>query len=426
MTNVIAPIAALLTSVALLLMGNGLQGTLLPVRASIEAFSPVDIGVMGSSYFIGFAIGCLYGPRMLKRAGHIRTFAAMVAVASSAVLAHAVIVSPVLWWLLRAVTGLCFAVLYLVIESWLNEKASNENRGLVFSIYTIINLTVITIGQMMLMLDEPEDFPLFALSSILLSLAAVPVAMTTSAAPEAVAAVKIRLIHLYRLSPVGMIGCLAVGLANGAFWGLAPVYAKGESGDLADVAIFMSVTVIAGAVGQWPIGRYSDRIDRRRVMLVSCFGAAAAAGGLTFLIPLWQNSLFVFGFLFGMFAFPLYSLCVAHTNDRIDPDGYVEAASGLLMAYAAGAVIGPLFASFVMQLMGTSGLFVFTLCIHVATAIFIVYRISMRSSPPLEEHIPFGDALRVAQTVSTVDPLPKLQTSEADTNAKSSQNENAG
>jgi len=413
MTTVIAPIAALLTSVALLLMGNGLQGTLLPVRASIEAFTPVDIGVMGSSYFIGFAFGCFFGPRLLKRAGHIRVFAAMVAVASSAVLAHAIIVSPVLWWFLRASTGLCFAVLYLVIESWLNEKASNENRGTVFSIYTIINLTVITIGQMMLTLDQPEDFPLFALSSILLSLAAVPVAMTTSAAPEPVAAVNIRLIHLFRLSPAGMIGCLAVGLANGAFWGLAPVYAQGESGDLSSIAIFMSITVIAGAVGQWPLGRLSDRLDRRHVMLASCFGAALAGIGLTLLVPVWQSFLFVFGFLFGMFAFPLYSLCVAHTNDRIDPEGYVEAASGLLMAYALGAVIGPLAASFSMQLLGAPGLFAFTLSIHVATAIFITYRIKMRSAPPLEEYIPFGDALQVAQTVSTVDPLTHPEASDS-------------
>ena len=177
MTSVIAPIAALLLSVALLLMGNGLQGTLLPVRASIEAFSSIDIGIMGSAYFIGFGLGCFYGSRLVRRAGHIRTFTAMVAIASSAVLAHAIVVSPVLWWFLRAATGLCFAVLYLVIESWLNEKATNENRGLVFSIYTFINLTVITIGQMMLILDEPTNFPLFALSSILLSLAAVPVAM---------------------------------------------------------------------------------------------------------------------------------------------------------------------------------------------------------------------------------------------------------
>lgn len=405
MTSVMAPITALLISVALLLMGNGLQGTLLPVRASIEAFSAIDIGVMGSAYFVGFALGCFFGPRVVRRAGHIRTFTAMVALASSAVLLHAVIVSPLLWWLMRASTGLCFAVLYLVIESWLNEKSSNENRGLVFSIYTIINLTVVTIGQMMLMLDEPTDFPLFALSSILLSLAAVPVAMTTASAPKPIANVSIRFGHLYRVSPVGVIGCLVVGLANGSFWGLAPIFAQGETNDVSSVAIFMSITVIAGAVGQWPLGRLSDRMDRRRVMLLSCFGAALAGSGLVLLDSGSQTLGFFVAFIYGMFAFPLYSLSVAHANDHIEPDAYVEAASGLLMVYAIGAVIGPLAASFLMQQLGVHGLFVFTVSMHCTAAIFIVYRVRKRSAPPLAEHMPFNDALRVALTVASIDPL---------------------
>ena len=403
MTHVVAPIAALLISVALLLMGNGLQGTLLPVRASIESFSPFDIGVMGSAYFVGFALGCYYGAHMVRRAGHIRTFTAMVAIASSAVLAHAVVVSPLLWWVLRAMTGLCFAVLYLVIESWLNEKASNENRGLVFSIYTIINLTVVTIGQMMLVLDEPTDFPLFALSSILLSLAAVPVAMTTAPAPRPVETVKIRFAHLYRVSPVGMAGCFAVGLANGSFWSLAPVYAQGGGGDVSSVAIFMSITVIAGALGQLPLGRMSDRMDRRRVMLLTCAGAALAAAGLVLIDPAWQYLAVAATFLFGLFAFPLYSLSVAHTNDHINASEYVEAAAGLLMVYALGAVVGPLLASGAMQVVGISGLFWFTLVVHSLTALFILFRIRLRVAPPLEEHISFKDALNVSATVANID-----------------------
>lgn len=405
MTKVVAPIAALLISVALLLMGNGLQGTLLPVRASIEAFSAIAIGVMGSAYFIGFAVGCYYGAHFVRRAGHIRTFTAMVAVASSAVLAHAIIVSPVLWWCLRALTGLCFAVLYLVIESWLNEKATNENRGTVFSIYTIINLTVVTIGQLMLTLDEPTDFPLFALSSILISIAAVPIAMTTTPAPKPVVSVKIRIKNLYRMSPVGVTGCLIVGLANGAFWGLAPIYAQGEAGDITAVAIFMSITVIAGAIGQFPLGRLSDRMDRRRIIAIALLGAAVAGIGLILLDPVWRHAVFVVAFVYGLFAFPLYSLSVAHTNDRIDPSGYVEAASGLLMVYALGAVIGPFLASLFMKFLGNSGLFTFTVIVHVTALVFTLYRIRHQTAAPLEEHINFADAIRVAQTVSNIDPL---------------------
>ena len=175
MTKAFAPITALLLSVALLLMGNGLQGTLLPVRANLEAFTDTDIGILGSAYFGGFAAGCIFGPHLVRRAGHIRCFAALVAIASCVVLLHSLFLSPALWWGLRALTGFCFAVLYMVIESWLNEKSTNETRGLIFSLYTIINLTVITIGQLMLGLDQPENFQLFILASILVSLAAVPI-----------------------------------------------------------------------------------------------------------------------------------------------------------------------------------------------------------------------------------------------------------
>ncbi len=405
MIRVVGPIAALLVSISLLLMGNGLQGALLPVRASLEAFSSIDIGVMGSAYFVGFALGCYYGPHIVRRAGHIRTFAAMVAIASSAVLVHSIIVAPVLWWLIRAMTGACFAILYLVIESWLNEKSTNENRGLVFSIYTIINLTVVTIGQLMLVIDEPTDFPLFALASILVSLAAVPVAMTKAPAPKPIASVKIRFRHLYNLSPVGLFVCLIVGLANGAFWGLAPVYAQGDTADVTNVAVFMSITVIAGAVGQWPLGRLSDRMDRRRVILLACVGASLAGFGLANLDPEWQKTGIALTFLYGLFAFPLYSLCVAHTNDHIDPSGYVEAAGGLLMVYALGAVVGPLIASLFMQFVGSPGLFAFTVCAHVAAILFTLYRIRRRVAPPREECIKFDDASRAALTVAAIDTM---------------------
>ncbi len=285
MTSAFAPITALLLSVALLLMGNGLQGTLLPVRANLEAFSALDIGVLGSSYFIGFAAGCLYGPRLIRRAGHIRAFAALVAIASCVVLVHALFLNPVLWWGLRATTGFCFAVLYMVIESWLNEKSTNETRGFIFSLYTMINLTVITIGQLMLGLDRPEDFPLFLLASILVSLTAVPVALTRAEAPAPVQSVKIRLKYLYNLSPVGVMGCLAVGLANGSFWALAPVFAQMKGADTWGVAIFMSVAVIAGAIGQWPLGRLSDKTDRRRIIIVATCGSATAGLLMVVLAP---------------------------------------------------------------------------------------------------------------------------------------------
>lgn len=407
MTAAVAPVFALLVSVAMLLMGNGLQGTLLPVRAQLEEFTSLDIGVLGSSYFLGFALGCLLGPRAVKRVGHIRVFAAMVSIASTVSIAHALLLTPGIWWLLRGITGICFAMLYMVIESWLNEKSTNETRGLVFSIYTIINLTVIAIGQMMLMVGSPTTFTLFALASILFSLAAVPVAMTKASAPQPIAAVQVRPTALFRISPVGFVGCLAVGLANGSFWALAPVFARREEGDFTFIALFMSVAVIAGAVGQYPLGRASDRMDRRKVIILASLGAAMAGGGLILTGRLWEPGLLLAAAGFGFFAFPLYALAVAHTNDFVTSDSFVEASSGLLLIYAAGAVAGPLFASALMRFYGVDALFGFTTAVHLGAALYAFYRMRSHEAPPEEDRIQFVDSIRVAQTVSAVTPLPE-------------------
>ena len=410
MIKIVTPILALLLSVSLLLMGNGLQNTLLPVRASIESFSAIDIGIMGSAYFLGFAAGCVFGPYVVRRVGHIRTFTAMATIASCAVLVHAFVLNPVVWWLLRVATGFCFAVLYMVIESWLNEKASNENRGTVFSIYTIINLTVVTFGQMMLMLDEPSNFMLFSFASILVSLAAVPVALSKSSEPAPIESVKIDFRKLFRTSPVGVIGCLAVGLANGSFWALAPVFAGGDSTDVTTVAIFMSVAVIAGAVGQWPLGRMSDRMDRRRVILLTCTGAMCASILLAVAPPYMEKILLPTAFAFGLFAFPLYSLCVAHTNDFADRSDYVEVACGLLLVYALGAVVGPIVTSTFMHFIGPGGLFAFTALVHIGMIGFVIHRLRRREVAPIEEHISFADAMRVGLTVSSIDSMSHAQT----------------
>lgn len=407
MMATLVPFLPLLASVALLLMGNGLQGTLLPVRAGMEAFGSFEIGILGSAYFLGFMGGCLYGPHVVRIVGHIRAFAGMVALASSVVLIHALVMEPAIWWLLRAVTGFCFAVLYMVVESWLNERSSNENRGLVFSVYTIINLTVITVGQLLLMTSDPSTFPLFALASILVSVAAVPVALIKVEQPAPLEVVQLRLVRLFRISPVGVVGCLAVGLANGAFWSLAPLYVLGTVADatVSNVAWFMSTVVIAGAIGQWPLGRLSDRIDRRLVIIGACFAAAATGLGMTLIAGSIPYGVYLFGFLFGAFAFPVNAVSIAHLNDFItEPSDYVEAASGLLLVSAIGSIAGPLVASALIELIGIGTLFAYTAVVHILAAAFCLYRMQIREPAPLEEHIAFSDAFMLAQTYSSVDP----------------------
>lgn len=400
MTKTFAPVAALLLSVAILLTGNGLQGTLLPIRAQLEAFSTVEIGILGSSYFLGFAAGCIWSPALVRRVGHIRAFTAMSAIASAAVLVHAVFTYSWVWWLVRGLTGFCFAALYAVIESWLNERSTNDTRGTIMSVYLIINLTVITVGQMMVTLSDPARFPLFALSSILVSLAAVPVAMTAAAAPAPIESVNIRIKHLIGVSPVGFAGSFAHGVAGGAFWSLAPLFGSKSGMDVPGIAVFMSITVIAGAAGQLPLGRLSDRSDRRGVMIVTCAGAALAAVCLIFFRYTTLHSIHAFAAMWGFFAFPLYAIAVAHANDFADPKDFVEVSSGLLLVYGAGAVVGPIIASQAMAIYGVNGLFGITAATHILLIGFIVGRMRVRHAPPLEEHVRFVEALCATSTAS--------------------------
>ena len=218
MIRTLASVAPLLLGVAILLTGQGLQGTLLPVRANLEGFSVLSVGLMGAAYFFGFTVGCLRGSVLLRRVGHIRVFAAMTAAASAVPLLHGLWVETWFWWLLRSVTGYCFAVLYVVIESWLNEQSSNETRGAVFSAYTLITLTVLAVGQQMLLLYDPQQMYLFAIASALVSIAALPVVLSVAPTPQPVEqSVRLDLRRLFRVSPAGTLGCLASGLANGSF-----------------------------------------------------------------------------------------------------------------------------------------------------------------------------------------------------------------
>ncbi len=405
----LAPVTALLFSVALLLMGNGLQGTLIPVRANLENFRDYELGLLGTAYFFGFTVGCLHGPALVRRAGHIRAYLAMTSVASGIALLHPMLAEPAVWWLLRMITGYCFAVLYIVIESWINERADNRVRGTVFSVYTIVNLTVITLGQLMLGFADPQSFILFALASILVSFAALPVAFTAAAHPKMVESVHPRLRDLARISPVGTAGCFAVGLANGAFWTLGPVFAADAGLDTAGIGLFMSAVVIGGALAQWPLGRVSDSIDRRFIMLIATSIALGAAIALMIVPAADRNSMVLAGFVFGMGAFPLYPLAVAHANDNARPDQFVEVSSGLLLVFGIGAAIGPLLSSLVRQVMGMPMLFVFTGAVHTALVAFILWRMSLRAAPPDADRIVFTDAAIAASTHVPTNPDPAAE-----------------
>ncbi len=400
MKHTFAPIAALLLAVALLLTGNGLLGTLIPVRGQLEAFSTASIALLGSTYFLGFAAGCISAAYLVRRVGHIRTFTAMASVVAAISLAHGLIASPLPWWAMRAVTGFCFAVLYIVIESWLNERATNETRGTILSAYLVINLTVITVGQMMVTLADPADLTLFAVASMLVSVAVVPVALSAAAAPQPIQSVRVRIPKLLRTAPVAFAACLGVGLSNGAFWSLAPVFVQGSGFGVAAVALFMSATVLGGAVAQWPIGFLSDHMDRGRLILGMAV-AAALLGAVVILSSSWSLAwVLAAAAAWGALAFPLYAVAVAQANDYAPPSEFVETSSGMLLTYAAGAILGPMMATAFMHAFTATGLYAFTASVHALLVAFAFWRLRRQRPPIEEEHVPFSEALQASQTVS--------------------------
>lgn len=403
MRHTLTKVAALLFGVAILLTGQGLQGTLIPTRAALEAFSTVTIGLIGASYFLGFTIGCLRGGSLLRSVGHVRVFAAMTAAASAAPLVLGLWAEPWLWGVLRFLTGFCFAVLYVVIESWLNGSSTNETRGAVFSIYVFITLTVMALGQLMLLLYDPLELELFVIASILVSSALIPVVLSRSEAPEKPTIVRPNLRRLFEISPSGATSACAAGLTNGSFWAISAIFVSQITGQIESAAWYMTSGVIGGALFQWPLGMLSDRLDRRRVL--ACTALAASLAGIIIAVAgasMSELSLMLFGAIWGCVAFPLYSIAVALTNDRARPDEYVQVSSGLLLMYGIGAVAGPLLAALVMSALGPVGLYVFSSAVHLLLFAYVGRRALKPLTVPVDQQTDFIDALAATQTASAV------------------------
>ncbi|HEV7344450.1 MAG TPA: MFS transporter [Devosia sp.] len=375
---------SILLSVAFLIMGNGLQLMLLPIRGGIEGFSAFQIGLLGSGYFFGFVLGCAFTPRMIMRVGHIRTFAALVAVASAAALGYPMALDAIVWIALRMITGFCLAGLYLVVESWLNDQATNTTRGVLISTYVTVNFTVITLGQMMVTLFQPSSFVLFSIASVLVSLAAVPIVMTRSSQPPPVTIVRFRPMRMFRLSPTGTVAIFLIGLATGSFWALAPSYASTVSGSVSEAALFMSAAVLGGAVAQLPAGRISDRVDRRRI-LIGLAACCAIVGVALVLIPGTPSYWLWLGAAFGAGLLPSYAIAAAHVFDFAERSDYVEISAGLLLLNGMGSTIGPLLSSVSIEIWGQPGFFVANAAIQVALIGFVGFRLSQREGLPPEE-----------------------------------------
>lgn len=377
----ILAIGAILFSTAIFVAGNGLLGLVIPARAHFAGFSELAIGLIGSAYFAGFVSGCFAGPRLLERVGHIRLFAIGAGVAAASTLVQSLVMSEFTWCLTRALFGFAAANMYMVIESWLNERATNEVRGRIFSSYLIVNFSSLIVGQMLYSTARVESSALFSFCAIAYSLCLVPVCMTRLPQPMRVSVPVLRPLRIYRMAPVGIVGCIAVGLANGAIWTLAPVYALGHGFNKGWLSLFMSLFTLGGALIQLPLGRFSDRMDRRVIIALVCAVSASLGAWIALAGHASRSELLLLITFFGFSALPLYGLTVAHTNDRIAREDFIEASAALLMLSSLASVIGPPVAAIVIGYAGIGALFFYTAVIHATMAAFTLFRLRIKDAP---------------------------------------------
>lgn len=410
MIPIIVSISSLLVGIGLLLTGLGLLGTILGVRAATEGFPDGLTGLVMSAYFAGFVLGTYLCPGIVRRVGHIRAYSAFAAIASVCAFAHALLINPLAWGLMRFVTGVCLVGLYLVVESWLNSETPNEQRGRIFAIYMTVTLLALALGQYLLLIDPAAGFAAFGIASVLFSLGLVPVALTRHPEPRPVPVASVHLRHLYQMSPLGVGGALVAGLASSAFWGMGAVFAQRIGLNGSGIALFMSMIIIGGVVLQWPIGRLSDHVDRRLMLLAVAFLAAGAAAATAVAAAmLWsRGALYAWAFLLGGFVFSIYSLSVAHLNDRLEPEDALDASNGVLLVFGAGAVLGPLAAGLIMHPLGPGGLFVYMAGVLGVFILFALLRIRVSSPVPGDERSTYMPVNRTSQAAPQLDPRTHL------------------
>ncbi|MBB3809709.1 MFS transporter [Pseudochelatococcus contaminans] len=384
MRSALVPIISLLMSTFFMMVGAGLASIVLPVRGAMEGWPIYMIGLLGTGYALAFTAGCLIAPRIVRRAGHVRAFASLAALLAIAALLHGLIVHPVFWILVRGVSGFALAGAFMVIESWLNERVTNETRGLVFSIYMIASLGAMMTGQFIMPLTNPALTIPFMLCAIMFAAAVIPTAMSRQQHPKPLTEVRLDLPDLFRTSPAAAVGVILGGVMEGSWNNMAPVFGKEIGFSTTQIATLLVVTMAGAIVFQYPLGRLSDRIDRRLVMSGAgalCCGIAAVAELLS---PTDASTIFVLAFLFGGLVYPVYSIAVAHANDHVDSASFVKISGGLLILYGIGTMFGPLLAAGLMGWFGPHGIFLVFGAGSALMAIFSLFR-TVHAAPAPEE-----------------------------------------
>lgn len=375
---------AILLGIGFMMLANGLQGTLLGVRAGIEGFSTFTTGIMMSGYFVGLFIGSMIAPVLVNRVGHIRVFSALASLASISILFHGVYIDAWVWWAMRVVTGISFAGFYVVTESWLNDRASNENRGKLLSVYMVIVTGSMGAGQFLLNLARPEKIDLFILISVIISLGLIPILLTVKPAPNFATSSKMSVLDLYRASPLAVIGNGLTGMAQGTMIGLGAIYASQVLVDIKSISLFMACIMAGSLLLQGPVGYISDRIGRRGVMAALSVIAIVCCL-LAPLVP--KDSLWFYLVVVGLggAAMPMYSVCIAYANDRLEPHQIIGASGSLVMVAGFGAMTGPILVAFFMDLLGPESYFAGIGAVFAVILVFTLIRIGARPGIALQD-----------------------------------------
>jgi len=383
---------ALFSGFAILITAHGFQGNLLQVRSVIEDFSIVSTGIIMSGYYFGYFVGANMIPNLVSKVGHIRVFAAFASMASLSILIHAVFVNPYVWTLGRFLTGFSLIGVYIVVESWLNDRATNRNRGSVLSIYMFITFVGLAIGTLLLNFNKPEQYEPFILISLLFSIALVPILLIKRSAPKFKKISSIKIKQLYKISPLGTVSMFCTGLIHSAIFGVGAVYAATMNFSIFEISLFLFLITISGAIFQWPIGYLSDQKDRRVIIIsisfiatIFCLLSVLSVGESSHVMNLLslfgginKTLFFVFIALYAGAALPLFTLNLAYVNDFIPKEKFVAAGAGLQIIFGLGAMGGPLLCSMFMSKYGANGFFFFLGIFHTIIGLFGLYRMTRR------------------------------------------------
>ncbi|WP_342070724.1 MFS transporter [Yoonia algicola] len=374
---------ALFVGMFMLMVGNGLQGTLLGLRGEAEGFSTFELSIVMSAYFLGFLFSSRYTPELIRRVGHVRVFAALGSLISAVLVAYPVLIEPWAWTLGRVVIGFCFCGVYITAESWLNDASSNENRGKSLSLYMITQMAGIVFAQWIVSQGDISGYVLFIIPSILVSLAFAPVLLSVRPMPAFAATKPMKLRNLIAASPLACFGMFMLGGVFSAQFGMSAVYGSRVGLTVSEISLFISAIYVAALVLQYPIGWLSDRMDRRALIVwISLIGAAGSM--IAFLVPGYYALIVVSGAIVGGMSNPLYALLIAYANDYLEKEDMAAASGGLLFINGVGAIMGPLTVGFIMDSIGDNGFWLFTAVLMASVGFYGIYRATQRSREDFE------------------------------------------